>query len=155
MAIHQGAGSLEVPFPVAGLADRAFPERALVDGGGGDGLDDGERQLALPEIVPDVLAGGARVALPVEQIVGDLEGDAERVAVGSERLDIRLGGTCDEAADLGRGGEEGRGLAADRLRAAVSCMTSPSAMVAAASERISRTRSEPVAVISWKERAKR
>jgi hypothetical protein len=42
-----------------------------------------------------------------------------------------------------------------RFAAAVSCSTSPSAMVAAAFARMSSTRSEPVSTISWKERAKR
>ncbi len=72
---------VEVALALVALSDGALPESAFFVTCRRDRLDDREGQFALAEIVAKVLAGGAGVAAIVEQVVGDLEGDAERVAV--------------------------------------------------------------------------
>ena len=52
--------------------------------GRGHGADHRERHLALAEVVADVLAERGGDAAVVEQVVGDLEGDPERVAIGRQ-----------------------------------------------------------------------
>ena len=81
-----------------------------------NGADDRQGQLPLAEIVADILAHIARGPAPVEQVVDDLETHAERIAIGGQRLDLRVGYGGDDAADLGRGLEQGGGLAANDLR---------------------------------------
>ena len=92
--------------------DRAPPEGALGRVGGGDGADHRQGELALAEVVADVLARRGRIARIVEHVVGHLEGDPERVAIGAQRRDLRLGRARDHAPHLGRGGEQRRRLAA-------------------------------------------
>ena len=78
-----------------------------------EGEHHGQGDLALAEIVADVLAElGARAAV-VEGVVDELEGDAEIHAVGAAggRLGLRPAG--DHRADLAGGGEQLRRLGAD------------------------------------------
>ena len=110
-------------------------------------------------------SAGAEPAV-VEQVVGDLEGDAERVAVVAQRPHLRARArrrsprrprsrrrTAPRSCRAPPAGRSPRSVA--RLAAAVSCSTSPSAITAEALARMSSTRSEPVSTISWKARANR
>src|SRR6202022_4945630 len=70
--VERGIGARQqIPYPLLGADD---PE-----------LGD-ERGLAQCRVLSGLLAEGGRVALDVEQIVGDLEGFAERAAVIVGRL---------------------------------------------------------------------
>ena len=106
---------LQVAILLPPLLDGADPEGAFLGIGAGHGLDDRQGQLALAEIVADVLAGGLGVALHVEQVIDDLEGDAQRVAIVEHRAHMILGRARQHRARLGRGGKQRRGLAANDL----------------------------------------
>ena len=75
----RGAGGAPPMLAVAliALGDGAGPEGAFLGAGGGDGPDQRQRQLALAEIVADILAGGAADALIVQQVIGDLKGEPD------------------------------------------------------------------------------
>ena len=82
-----------------------------------EGENDGKRDLAVLEIVADILAeiGFSRVV--VEDVVDQLEDDAEIFTVGSlsytrPRRPWPIG---DDGAEFGGGGEERRGLCRDHL----------------------------------------
>ena len=75
------------------LLERAAPEAPLLGAAAREGDDDGQRDLAFPEIVADGLAQQRLPGRIVEGIVDELEGDAEIVAVDGEglRLATRAG----------------------------------------------------------------
>ena len=110
---------------------------------------------------PVFLPIAASRAAVIQQVIDDLEGDPKRVAVVAQRRDLRLGRarrsrrpprsrprtappSC-RARPADRSARPSR-----RSCAAVSCSTSPSAIVAAAFARMSSTRRLPVSTISWK-----
>src|SRR5437879_5552522 len=81
---ERGIGARQqIPYPLLGAVD---PE--LGDEGG----------LAQSRVLTGLLAERGRVALDVEQIVGDLEGFAERAAVIVERLIFLLRGLAEDRA---------------------------------------------------------
>src|SRR5712692_1700065 len=84
----------------------------LPDRGPPGGMDDHERALALE----DVRAGGAAlVALHVEQVVANLEGDATETAELAQAFQVGVGPAADEAAPDGGHGEERNRLLAREL----------------------------------------
>ena len=85
--------------------------------GRGRGLRHQHRQRgdALAEVGAGGLAGLGRVGGDVDDVVGELEGGADDLAVRRERL-LDLGaGAAEAGAVAGRGGDEGTGLAGDDL----------------------------------------
>ena len=114
---------------------------------------------------PTALAELALARRKVEHVVDQLEGDAEIAAEPFERLLLRRRALGDDRADAARRREQRRGLRLDdleigglgrrRVVGGDQLPTSPSAITAAARDRISRTRSEPSSTISSNERANR
>jgi hypothetical protein len=100
VAVQEREGMVEIALLLPALLDGAGPEGALLGVGGGDGLDERQRQLALAEVVARVFARGGGVAGIVEQVVDDLEADAERVAIAAQGGADRVGLAGDDAADL-------------------------------------------------------
>ena len=72
---------VEIALFLFALFNGAHPKRALGLIGFGNGLDHWQGQFALAEIVADVFARGPCIALIIQQIVNDLEGDAKRVPI--------------------------------------------------------------------------
>src|SRR5579859_164261 len=81
-----------------------------------EGLDDRERLLTLSDVGADGLAGGRAFAPDPQDVVPDLEGEAELAAEVAEDGDLRRQSAGDEGAGLDRGGDEGAGLEADHRR---------------------------------------
>ena len=65
-------------------------------------VDERQRHLAFAQVGADRLAERRRVAGEVEQVVDDLEGDAEVEAVFAQRLLLLGGDAAEHAADLRR-----------------------------------------------------
>ena len=79
----------EVALALVAIGARALPECAFFLAAAPEGKDDREGDLALAEIVSDILAEGGRAAAIVESVVDKLEGDAEIAAVGPRGLRLR------------------------------------------------------------------
>jgi len=69
--------------------------------------------LALGQIVADVLAQRVGIGGVIQQVIGDLEGEAQLQPVARQRRAQRRGGIGQHAAETARGGEQYRGLAFD------------------------------------------
>jgi hypothetical protein len=95
------------------ILDGAAPECALRLIPAGEGQQDGQGDLALPEVVADRLAQPLLLGRIVQRIVDQLEGDAEVVAIGAKALLPRRVAAGDHRADLGRRGEQRGGLSLD------------------------------------------
>ncbi len=91
-----------------GLAAIRVPER----------VDERQRRLAFGEVVADVLAELLGVAVVVERVVDQLEGDAEVLAVAGERRFDGCGRVRDDRGDLGARFEQPRRLAVDDFHVA-------------------------------------
>src|SRR5690242_3145047 len=74
-----------------------------------------EGGLAGGGIAAGILADRCRVARVVEQVVADLEGEAERFRISADRPALGRGGAAEDAAGVGREGDERPGL--ERLEA--------------------------------------
>src|SRR4029078_7309246 len=79
-----------------------------------EGVDDGQR-LLLARHVRGFLAGRELRAPDAEEVVVELERDAEVPAEGAVALDDRLVVRCQDRAGLDRGGDEGRGPAPEHV----------------------------------------
>ncbi len=101
--------------PVVGAVLVEASDRTAEAGvAGGQRCDQRNRRLALDEIVGDRFAERAFVGRDVEQVVFHLKRDAERVAEGVERGDLRrVTAAHDRAAACRRREEGGRLLASD------------------------------------------
>ena len=113
VAPHVGDGLLEVAIADGPLLQRAPPEGALGLAAAAKGEDHRQRDLALAEIVADVLAEPRVRAAIVEHVVDELEGDAE---VHPERAAGRLlvpWAPGEDRPDLAGGSEELRRLASN------------------------------------------
>ena len=116
MACHDRHGRREIALALLALLDHPHPEGTFGRIGLRERADHRQGHLALAEVVADVLSEPVVGAAVVEQVVGDLEGDAERVAIIAKRAgDLRLR-PGDHRAGLGGRREERRGLAADHLQ---------------------------------------
>ena len=82
----------------------------------GVGQDQRQRHLAVAEIIADALAHGGRVRCIIDDIVDQLEGDAEVAAVALEGDFGFFAGFGDDRRDPARGGEQSGGLGADDLQ---------------------------------------
>ena len=116
MTLHDFLRLREVTFTLVALFNHPHPKGALFGIGLGHRLDQRQGQLTLAEIVAHVLADGGRGAGVIQKIIGNLKGDAQRVAIGVKRLHHIFGRACDNAAHLGRRREQGSGLAAHHFQ---------------------------------------
>jgi len=100
----------------AALLDGTADHRGRVRVGMHERMDQGQRRLAFREVVADILPELAGIALVVERVVDELEGDAEVPAIAREsRLDGRRRPGNDRR-DLRAGLEEARRLAVDHVQ---------------------------------------
>ena len=74
------------------------------------GQDQRQRDRAVEQVGAQRLAGGLRVAVAVEDVVGDLEGQAERLGERAERGEVGVAQPAEAAAQHRRGGEQAAGL---------------------------------------------
>ena len=98
---------------ISPLLQRAGPEPALALRAAAERQHHRQRDLALAEIVADVLAELGRLAAVVEHVVDQLEGDAEVHAERAAGGVLGLGPVGQDRADLAGGGEQLGGLGAD------------------------------------------
>src|SRR5262249_29073986 len=110
--LPQRGGVGEIGLALLQTFERVAPEAALLLAAAPVGEHDGQRDLALAEIVADRLAELGLARRVVEHVIDQLEGDAEVEAIALERLLLDLGPIGDDRTDAAGGGEEGRGLAA-------------------------------------------
>ena len=113
---QKGERLFQVALALVALLDRADPEGAFLRIGGGHGADHGQGELPFPEIVTDILARISADPAVIQQVIDDLEGNAERVTICEERFHMLFRRAGQHATNLCRGGEEGGGLAAHDLR---------------------------------------
>ena len=116
MSGHQGNCLLKIIVALIALFDCPAPEGAFLRVGSRNGLDHRQCELSLAKIVADILADDRALPGIVQKIIDHLKGHAKRVAIVEQSLDLRLVRGCDHAADFGRGGKEGGGLAPDHLQ---------------------------------------
>ena len=110
-ALEQLDRMAEVAVALLDLLERAAPEVALLRAAARVGEHDRQRDLAVAEVVAQALAEHHLARAVVEHVVGQLEGDAEVQAVVAQRRGLGRRPLGDQRADLGRGGEQRRGLA--------------------------------------------
>ena len=106
-------GMLEIALVYGPLDQDPGPEGAIRVGAAPIGEDDRQGDLALAEVVADVLAELGRAAAIVERIIDQLKSEAEIAAVGAERRARGAVASADRRADFSRRGKERRGLGAD------------------------------------------
>ena len=97
------------------LLDGSFPKVPFVWICLCDGLDNGQRQLAFSKIIANVFARCIGTPI-VEQIINNLECDAQSIAVVIQGLHLRLVHLRDHATHFGGGREQSRGFAAHDLQ---------------------------------------
>ena len=73
-------------------------------------MDDGQGALALAQVGAGGLAGLVGLGLDVDEVVGELEGDAEALAELAHDVDRRVVAAGEHRAVAGRGGDEHAGL---------------------------------------------
>jgi hypothetical protein len=91
-------------------AAELLPLRSLVER-----VEDRQRVDAFAEVLSGLLAELLLARREVHHVVGELEGQAEALAVGAERLDVVLRGVGQQSAEPARRRDQRRGLAADHL----------------------------------------
>ncbi len=104
---------LEVAIADVAVDEDARPEAPVAVRAAPVGEDDGKRDLALAEIIPDMLAELGRGAAEIECVVDELESEAEIGAIGAEGRPLVAPAPGDGRADFGGGGEQRRGLGGD------------------------------------------
>ena len=95
------------------LPQQGRQARTLAGGRRAQGVDHGERQLALVDVAAKGFADFGLLAGEVEEVVDDLEGEAEGVAEVAEAADGGFIGGGVLGAEVAAGFDEGRGLAGD------------------------------------------
>ena len=70
------------------------------------GQDQRQRDGAVQQVGAERLAGGVGIAVAVEHVVGDLEGEAERLGESSQRVALRAVDAAEARAQHGRGREQ-------------------------------------------------
>lgn len=96
----------------AGPEGTGFPVAFLM------GDQNGERCLAVPEIIPDILAHFSGNTAIIEAIINKLESHTKRIAIIAQRRDLRLINTGHHTANLGSSSKQRRCLAAHDLEIA-------------------------------------
>src|SRR5437016_8757165 len=97
---HQAEGDFEVLLRRVALLERASPERALALGAAPEREHHRQGDLALAEIVADVLAELGRLAAVVERVVDELKGDAQIHAERAARGRVLLRPSGEPRPDL-------------------------------------------------------
>ena len=115
MLVQKHERVIEIAIALVAFLNRALPKGAFFCIGQGHRFDHWQCQFAFAEIIAHVLACGGRHALVVKQIIDDLKGDPERVAVVKERLHKRVVCACNDPAHFGGCGEQCCRFAADDL----------------------------------------
>src|SRR5690606_15116523 len=113
--VIQGAGSVDRSPDAFQVFDTAFLNGVAYQGGlllGAftHGVDQRQGRLAFGKVVADVLAQTGGVALVVEQVVDQLEGDAQVVAKGAQGFALRLVGAGQGSCCMSGGLEQHRCL---------------------------------------------
>src|SRR3546814_92834 len=112
---HQALRLDDVVVALVEVLDGALPERPLDLVARLVGEDHRQGDLALAEVVSDGLAQRRLLGGVVEDVVDQLEGDPEVAAEAFQGRFLGLRSFGDDRSDLGGGGEQLRGLAADHL----------------------------------------
>ena len=94
-------GLFQIAFVLIALFNHAGPELALFFRCLSNGFDHGKREFAFLEIISDILARRGSIPLIIQKIIGDLEGDAEGVAIVEQSLHLFFGRPCDHTAHFG------------------------------------------------------
>src|SRR6185437_11203393 len=95
------------------FSQSATPKFALLRPSPAELQDHGKRDLALAEIIADILAELGRRAAVVERVVDELKGDPQVRPISPAGGDLSLGAAGENGADLAGRGEQSRGLGAD------------------------------------------
>lgn len=117
--LHQLDRMCKVAVAALAILQGALPEGALFRRAAPEGQHDGQGDLALAEIVADILAECRHPAAIIQRIVDKLEGDAEIAAVGFERRGLGAVALRNDGADLGGGGKKRRRLRLDDAQVSV------------------------------------
>ena len=119
MAFHQLLGIGEIVRRLVAVFQRALPEVPFLRSAAAIGENDGQRDLALAEIITHALAellGRARI---IQSVVDQLEGDAEVAAIGFKGCLFAGRALRHNRAHFGGGREQGRCLGHDHLHVGV------------------------------------
>ena len=106
-----GMGQIRVADAMAG--DRRLPEGPILVAAPRISEDDGQRHLAIAEIVARILAHRRFVRFIIDRVVDQLEGDAQVAAIDVERLLLLFVPVRDHGGNAAGGGEQGGGFGAD------------------------------------------
>ena len=113
MAVEERHGVVEVAVLLVEFLQRPAPERPLLVAAAAEGEDDGQGDLALAEVVAHALAHLVLGRGVVDDVVDELECDAQIEAIDIERFLLDPGPVGDDRADAAGGGEECRRLRPD------------------------------------------
>ena len=122
--VLQAAGGIDgrdhrLQLRQAAAADRLADRGALRFAAVLERVDQGQRRLALGEVIAEVLAALLGIGAVVEHVIHQLVGRAEVAAVGGERAARLRGHVREHGRDLRAGFEQLRGLAVDDLEVAL------------------------------------
>src|SRR5690606_25045337 len=101
---------------VLALLDRALPESPLLFRSPAIAENHRQGDLALAEVVADILAEILRASAVVERVIHQLEREAQVRAVGLESSAIVFGRARDDRTDFRRRREQRRSLGLDHLQ---------------------------------------
>ena len=119
MAGQNGKGLFQIPFALIPASNRARPEFTLGCIGLSNRTNDGQGHFPLTEIIARILAHGPRSTAPIQKIINDLEGNAQRIAILGKGLTICITAPRQNGARLGGRLKQGGSLAADHLHIGV------------------------------------
>lgn len=105
VVVGQRPGGQDLPQPHRGGVGVVRAER----------VEHRQGRHALAQVGAGRLARLHRLRGDVEQVVGELEGHADGLAVAGQRLGVLRGGTAEHAAEAGRRGDQRTGLARDHV----------------------------------------
>ena len=116
MPRHDRHRLLQIALGLLALFDNPHPKGALRRVGLCYRLDHRQRQLALAEIVADILAQRSGTAAIIQQIINNLKRDPQGIAIAVECSDNGLIGPGNHRPRLGRRRKQGCRLAAHHLQ---------------------------------------
>src|SRR5579872_4035967 len=91
MRMHGRDRGFEIAVLELAALERAAPEIAFLFRAAAEGENDGQGDLALAEIVADILAELHRSAAVVERVIDELKGDTEIDAIAAAGGDLGFG----------------------------------------------------------------
>ena len=86
MFVQQCQCHVQITILLLAFFDSAFPKRVSLGVGFSNGFDHRQCQLTFAKIVTDVFACRRRLSLIIEQVVDNLEGDAQRITIFKQRF---------------------------------------------------------------------